>query len=978
MRISLSRKILLVFLLLISFSLAEAVVLAFSLQRLHRLNGDIYLVREFQMAIHQLEGINPVTATDPDAVREGFEHQFLRARDVLGRMTRLADLLAERERTHLLEAGEYLDNYQQAFRELGNHSARGRVLHRQALGHYYALEQGLSRQPTRNGALFPLLLEFYSIVEEVLDDNDVTLIPELKKLATEIRGLDPEQGSNEPLRGLITVAEESYLNSLARQERATYLANTATHFYAFTDAILESLTESSSRLQVRLTRLMHGFLVAAVLASLLLYWVARNYFAAFLRQQRAAITAIEEGRYDYPLPPDLPADELGDLARFTKTMALSLQRSAEEVSESQRQLRASEEHVRLVLNSAAEAIYGVDREGRCTFCNRSMLDILCYGQAEELLGRNVHDLIHHHYPDGSAYPWAECLAHSSFREGRETHSDNEIFFRRDGTSFPAECWSHPIRNNGEFIGAVVTFINITQRKAAEQALAEEKERLAVTLRSIGDGVIATDTAGRIVLINKVAEQLCGWTLAEAVGRPLPEVFRIVNEKTGALCDNPVEKAMATGQTISLANHTQLIARDGSRRSIADSGAPIRDRESRVIGVVLVFRDVTEHNRMGEELLKSKRLESIGVLAGGIAHDFNNILAAILGNINLVRHIIAPGEKRAHTFLEEAEKASLRARSLTQQLLTFSRGGEPVRTAASIIEIIKDSTAFVLRGTGIRYEYDLPADLWPVEADSGQISQVVQNLVLNARHAMPGGGTLRVSCRNVAPGEERPLLLPPDRHYVAVDIADTGIGIPASILDNIFDPYFSTKKEGSGLGLAICHSIISKHQGHISVRSEQGQGSVFTFYLPAADATVEPEPHAAHREQALANLNMTVLIMDDDAQVRDIAAAMLDHLGCKVLLAEDGEQALAVYQASRDSGQPVSAVIMDLTIPGGMGGREAVIELLQIDPGARVFVSSGYSNDPILANFAQYGFCGAIVKPYQLKELASALTAAVGG
>ena len=212
----------------------------------------------------------------------------------------------------------------------------------------------------------------------------------------------------------------------------------------------------------------------------------------------------------------------------------------------------------------------------------------------------------------------------------------------------------------------------------------------------------------------------------------------------------------------------------------------------------------------------------------------------------------------------------------------------------------------------------------------------------------------------------------------VDIADTGIGIPASIIDNIFDPYFSTKKEGSGLGLSICHSIIDKHQGHIAVRSEQGKGSVFTFYLPAAEAAAVPEQQAAHGEQALAAHDMTVLVMDDDEQVRTIAAAMLSHLGCRVLLAEDGEQALAIYRAQVESGQPVGAVIMDLTIPGGMGGKEAVRELLMIDPTARVIVSSGYSTDPVMAHYSEHGFCGAIVKPYQLQELASALEAAVAG
>lgn len=1106
MRLSLSRKILLAFAILISFFMAQGFLLYSALNRFQGYNKDMHLVREFQFVIHLLESTDNSGSGAGPGSTEKFDKGYRQGKELLVRMNGLEDRLARKEQVHLLEAGEYLDNYRQAYLELSELHGKTSSLHKAALTLYYAIEQGhIELPPEISAQLFPLLLELYSIEEEVLDDHDVTLIPELKKLAAQIAALTAEKGIVEPVLALTGIAEQSYLNSLALQERTAFLQDTAAHFYAFTDEILAELNRDIDRMQIRLTWLMVGLLASALLLSLLLYLVARSYFMTFLRNQRTAITAIEEGRYDYPLPPKLPADELGDLARFTKDMAGSLQQSAEEIRTSQLRLRESEEHVRLILNSATEAIYGLDREGLCTFCNRSMLDILGFEREEEVLGQNVHTMIHHHRSDGSAYFWDECMAHHSFLQDRVIHSDNEVFFRRDGSSFPAECWAHPISSNGEVSGAVVTFIDITQRKAAQQALqnseqlyrtlienidlginlidkehtiimsnsaqgrligrnpeglrgkkcyreftkkeqvctpchgaramatrqpqeavttagisddgsplcvrvkafpvfddqesvtgfievvedvshklkaerelAEEKERLAVTLRSIGDGVIATDTAGRIVLINKVAEELCGWSLADATGRPVHEIFRIINEKSGKSCESPVDRALATGMIVNLANHTLLIARDGTRHSIADSGAPIRDRDSNIIGVVLVFRDVTEKNRIEEELFKSKKLESIGILAGGIAHDFNNILSAILGNINLVRHIIAPGEKRAHTFLEEAEKASLRAQNLTQQLLTFSKGGEPVRKTASMIEIIKDSTEFVLRGSGIKYIYDLPPGLWPVDVDPGQISQVVQNLVLNARHAMPGGGTLRVGCRNVTPEGDKPPILQRDRRFVMVDIADTGIGIPANIIDNIFDPYFSTKKEGSGLGLSICHSIIDKHEGHIAVRSEQGKGTVFTFYLPAVEASEIRDQEAMHGEQVLAAHDITVLVMDDDEQVRTIASAMLSHLGCTVLLAEDGEQALAIYRAHMDKGLSIRAVIMDLTIPGGMGGREAVRELLKIDPAARVIVSSGYSTDPVMAHYGAHGFRGAIVKPYQLKELSRTITEVIAG
>ncbi|MDH5298447.1 MAG: PAS domain S-box protein, partial [Desulfobulbaceae bacterium] len=521
-------------------------------------------------------------------------------------------------------------------------------------------------------------------------------------------------------------------------------------------------------------------------------------------------------------------------------------------------------------------------------------------------------------------------------------------------------------------GRVLSVVrDITERKLAEDALATEKERLAVTLRSIGDGVITTDVQGKVLMVNKVAEALTGWHQEEAEGRPFTEIFKIINEKSRTPCPNPVEKVMATGHTVGLANHTILIARDGTERSIADSGAPIRDRESRTIGVVLVFRDVTEEEKREEELLKVKKLESIGVLAGGIAHDFNNILAAILGNISLAMQFVT--EEKTHQLLEQAEKASLRARDLTQQLLTFSKGGEPIKKLAAITEIIRESSQFVLRGSNVRCDYHFAEDLWPVEIDSGQISQVIQNIVINADHAMPEGGVIEVRCENATP--EMTKRLPPNRSgpFIKITIRDEGIGIARSHIDRIFDPYFSTKSKGSGLGLAITHSIIKKHHGHIWVESEPGAGTTFSILLPAAEGqTVSARRQGDAIPQG--GGGQRILVMDDEEMVRQISRQMLSHLGYEVVLARDGAEAIGLYEESMSSGQKIDAIIMDLTIPGGMGGKEAVNRVLTLDRQARVIASSGYSNDPVMANPGEHGFVGAINKPYQLKELLEILTA----
>jgi PAS domain S-box-containing protein len=509
---------------------------------------------------------------------------------------------------------------------------------------------------------------------------------------------------------------------------------------------------------------------------------------------------------------------------------------------------------------------------------------------------------------------------------------------------------------------------IEERKQAEKELAAEKERLAVTLRSIGDGVITTDIQGNIVLINKIAEDLTGSPQDEAVGKPLEEVYTIVNGQTHEPCENPVKKVLESGNIFSTERNTTLISRNGTKRTISESGAPIRDRDSRIIGVVLVFRDVTEKIRMEEELLKVEKLQSVGVLAGGIAHDFNNILTAILGNLNLVSYTIDPNNK-IYPLIIEAEKASLRARDLTQQLLTFAKGGEPVKEAASIREVIQDSADFVLHGRKVTCEYQIPPDLWLVQIDKGQMSQVIQNLIINADHAMPEGGTIHITCDNIVTLANENTYLSRKDDYVKIIISDSGVGIPENVIDKVFDPYFTTKQEGSGLGLAIIYSIISKHDGHISVRSEPDIGTTFTIYLPATR-----EKQLAEQAEGVEPLEkkIKILIMDDEEIVRNVAKSMLAHLGHEVVLAKDGTEAVETYKRLANSPQPVDLVIMDLTIPGGMGGKEAIKEILAIDRDAKVIVSSGYSNDPVMSNYQEYGFSAAVIKPYKLVELAKAI------
>ncbi len=522
-----------------------------------------------------------------------------------------------------------------------------------------------------------------------------------------------------------------------------------------------------------------------------------------------------------------------------------------------------------------------------------------------------------------------------------------------------------------FVGALERRKAQTLLRSSEQELAAEKERLLVTLRSIGDGVITTDTGGKVVLLNTVAEALTGWSEQEALGRPLSDVFQIIHEKTRKRCESPVERVIERGGIVGLANQTVLVSRDGTERIIADSGAPIRMSDGSVVGVVLVFRDVTEKRSMEAELLKAQKLESVGILAGGIAHDFNNILTAILGNISLAK-LYAGDDEPLSERLAEAEKAVARARDLTHQLLTFSKGGAPVRKPTTLLGIIRDTVGFALRGSRSKCRLRLPEDLWHAEVDESQISQVINNLLINADQAMPEGGVIELSCDNVTAEDVQDLPLKHDRH-IRIAITDHGLGIPEEHLPRIFDPYFTTKQRGSGLGLATAYSIVTRHDGYMTVDSELGKGSTFFVYLPAAEGkATEPGP----APESLRAGRGRVLVMDDEPFIREVCLKMLHHLGYGAEAVEDGNEMIDAYRKAIDACRPFDIVIADLTVPGGMGGKEALAVLKQIDPAVRAIVSSGYSNDPVLSAHESYGFCGFISKPYRIQELSTAIREAM--
>ncbi|MBM4320722.1 MAG: PAS domain S-box protein, partial [Deltaproteobacteria bacterium] len=602
-------------------------------------------------------------------------------------------------------------------------------------------------------------------------------------------------------------------------------------------------------------------------------------------------------------------------------------------------------------------------DGTVLFMNEGAFRILKlgahFGSPAEVVGREISELLRYHGQRG--------LLRSKVRQQGHVSNLEYPFLTLDGELRWALHDSYLVHDRQLGVEAIQVIIqDITERKLAEQELAAQRERLAVTLRSIGDGVITTDVRGRVELMNTVAEELTGWRSEEAYGRGLAEVFCIFNEQTRALCENPVEKVLQSGKIIGLANNTLLLRRDGRELIIADSAAPILSG-GETVGVVLVFRDVTDKRRAEEDQLKAEKLESLGLLAGGIAHDFNNILTSIMGSLSLAR-LVCVDEPAVLELLDSAEKASLRARDLTGQLLTFARGGAPVKTVTSLLQLVRDTAEFALRGSRSCYAVEYDDRLWPVKVDEGQISQVINNLVINADQAMPEGGFVRIQLRNI--DEERSIILAlPPGNYLEIVVTDSGIGIMAEHLGKIFDPYFSTKQKGSGLGLTTAYSIVKRHEGAIRVQSELGFGTSFFLYLPAIpDALPSEKPESKQIQIGTGR----ILVMDDDLLLGRVVTDMLGRLGYEPYLVPDGETAIRAYIAAMERGEKYSAVLFDLTVPGGMGGRETMAVLRAIDPDVRGIVSSGYANDPVLADFASHGFAAMVAKPYVVAQLSEVL------
>ncbi len=626
-------------------------------------------------------------------------------------------------------------------------------------------------------------------------------------------------------------------------------------------------------------------------------------------------------------------------------------------------LRESEGRFRLLLEEVPTiAIQGYGADGTVNYWNRANESVYGYTR-EEALGKNLLELV---VPPEMRDEVRRTIARG-VETGKMPPAAELSLMRKDGSRVSVISSHAVVQRPGREVELFCLDVDITDRKRAEEALRESEAKLNAMLQSIGDHIRMVDKDLNILWANETSKEAFG---AGIVGRKCYDICHYSNSRREP---DQLSPCLALNAFLDEKVHEgdiYVTEKNGDVRCYhCTASVALRDEEGRPATVIEISRDTTERNQLEEERAKASKLESIGILAGGIAHDFNNILTTILINISLAKMMLTgDSNEEIRERLTLSENAGKRATGLTYQLLTFSKGGEPVKEIALLEELIKESTGFSLRGSNVRSRHYLDKDLWSCEIDKGQISQVVNNLVINADQAMPNGGTISVYAKNVVIDSRDALPLEPDK-YVKITIKDQGYGIPEDYLPKIFDPYFTTKQKGSGLGLATCYSIVKRHGGHIAVESEQNAGTSFHVYLPAS---LEQVPERKETKEEADLPKGKILVMDDEQEVFEAAVRVLERLGQKAEGVTDGVEAVKLYKKAMKSGKPFDVVILDLTIPGGMGGKETIEKLRKIDPDVRAIVSSGYSNDPVMSEPEKFGFRGVVPKPYKIGQLRGVL------
>jgi PAS domain S-box-containing protein len=645
-----------------------------------------------------------------------------------------------------------------------------------------------------------------------------------------------------------------------------------------------------------------------------------------------------------------------DRTRAYGKMNIDLEQEITEHKQAEDLLRHERDKVQKYLNVAGVIMLALDADEKVMLINKKGCEILEYSE-EEIIGRNWFDMF---VPDEKREEVRAGFKELIMTDQVESHEN--LVVSKSGRQRMIAWHNTLLRDEANnVIGSLSSGEDITERAYAEEARRESEEKYRDLFENANDAIFIVDADQNYVDVNKKAVELFGYSREELLSMNILDVIP------------PEQKPKSEKEFIKLRNKEsydkfvgKIHAKDGHWLEVEVSSSPIIEN-GKLIGSRDIVRDITDRKRLEEEFLKREKLESLGVLAGGIAHDFNNLLTGIVGNISLAKLHAEPASK-IYSWLVEAEKASLRSRDLTRQLLTFSRGGAPVKTAVNIGELIKETAAFSLSGSDVKCMFKIAEALRPAEVDAGQISQVINNLIINADQAMPEGGTIAIECENMSLEPDNAFLLQAGR-YVKIDIQDQGTGIREEHLNKIFDPYFTTKQKGSGLGLASAYSIVQRHNGRMTVESTLGTGTTFHVYLPAVESE---SAEAKEKSEMLMTGKGRILVVDDEEIVREVAGEMLRAMGYEADSASDGNEAIRRYREARQAGEPFHAVIMDLTMPGGMGGKETMEKLREIDLDVKTIVSSGYSNDEVMANFKDFGFIGVVGKPYKPSELGKAL------
>ena len=642
-------------------------------------------------------------------------------------------------------------------------------------------------------------------------------------------------------------------------------------------------------------------------------------------------------------------------------------------------LRESEEKYHRIFENSVVGFFQSTPEGRFIIANSAFAAMLRYESPDELVSK-ISDIATQYYADPEdRRRYKELLQKSTvvmnFEFKVKCKDGSQIW-----VSNSSRAYFNPDGEVDHYEGIV---IDITDRKQAEAELINTKNFLQNILNSSTDGIATTDLHGKVTYCAPNLQDMIGYEPKEIIGKKMAAFYSNGIQDAKRVMTILMEKGELTNY------ETKFKKTDGTQIDAMLSASLLRNERGEITGTLGIFKDITDKKRLEKGLIRAEKLESVGILAGGIAHDFNNLLTIILGNISMAKGDETKGE--ILELLNEAEKASLKATGLSHQLITFSKGGAPVKKIASIVEFAKKSINFALSGSKVRCESRLPGDLWLVDYDENQMEHVIKGLIKNAVEAMPEGGIIKLFAENLMMNEEkevRSLNLQKGK-CVKISIQDQGCGISEEILPRIFEPYFSTKERGDqkgmGLGLATAYSIISKHKGHIGVDSKKDVGTTFHIYLPAFEEKDRQADFAEDRSapieqdfRSTSKINKgqasikRVLVMDDEESLRKLVKRMLIRFGYEVGLARDGAEAIALYKEALRKGQRYDAVILDLSIKGGMGGEQAIKELSKIDPNVKAIISSGYFNDPVMSNFMDYGFRGAMPKPYEQNAVEKAI------